>query len=920
MNKKEKYLIALAGLFHDIGKFYQRAIGETTSEKDKDEFKYAHAVLSARWIEKQKNIFEKVEEGLTAKLINWGARHHNPTEELESKLMQIADWYSSAHDREKILKDELNIMHSVFERVSFTKYKEGDEKNFGLYIPDKLELNEKNIFPKTTKGFIEDFQIKYFEDTEERVEKIFDVSSKKDINPKLKDTYSNLFENFENEFKNLSENFSNSLERFFYFCYYLLQKYTWSVPASTYDYEKFSNHYPDISLFDHSRVLSAIATSLYDYSLEKGITKPKKNSTETFDNEEAFLLIEGDVGGIQKFLFNIYKTSEASEAEFSIAKALRGRSFFLAMLTEIFARYILKELGYPLTNAIYISSGKFQLLVANTEENKTKLSEIENKINRFLFDEFKLELNFVLATHTFKGKEFKVSNGFLNQIECLQIALDKKKKQKLGELIFNDLESLDEITREEGICPSCNSLPKEKDNLCKWCNLSQKIGEVIPKIKYIAFSSNDLPVEDKQKLDLGEFGKVFLLSDEDIKNRKNIELKEKLKNVKEVLILNETNLNEYINGFKFLGNTVPIITTENKEILKSIADEEIRKFIKEDNVLPFEILVKFAQGDKKLGFFRADVDNLGLILSDGLRSIEVETEKDESNYTISRIASLSRMLDLFFSGYINKLAEEETKSYIDYLIKNKENLDLDLKNLVQKIEEKGLKQNFINSLIYIVYSGGDDLFIIAPYNLALSFAQKIREKFTEYTAKNPEFGLSGGLLFARHNLPINLVAKYAEKLEEKAKTGTKDKIAIFQKAYKWKDFGIGQSSLVNCENDQSLEEFYFDEIEKQIKNFVEIYNYKDEKGNKREIISRSFLYNLLTLYKSYVEEDNENIKINPIIFPKLHYQIARNVKDKENKDVRDKLIKPLLNIDNDWIIKNLDTIVSLILMKTRKGG
>jgi len=913
--KKVKYLIALAGLFHDIGKFYYRATNTTTSKEEKDKFGHAHAVLSANWIKDHKDIFEKVENGLTDILINWGARHHNPTEELESRLMQVADWYSSAHDREKILKDELNIMHSVFERISFYKYKEDEWKNFGLYLPCKLSLEEKSIFPEIVEGRINSFQIEYSDYM--KIEKLFGVSQKKDIKEKLKNIYSNLFDEFEKEFKELSEKYSNSLEQFFNFCYYLLQKYLWSIPASIWSQSDKNNHYPDISLFDHSRVLSAIATSLYDYSLEKGITKPKKNSTETFDNEEAFLLIEGDIGGIQKFLFNIYKTSEASEAGFSIAKALRGRSFFLSILTEIFARYILDELGYPLTNAIYISSGKFQLLLANTKENKRKISEIEEKINRFLFDRFKLELTFVLAIHTFKGKAFKISNGFLNQIECLQAELDKKKKQKLGILIFEDLENLNEITTEEGICPSCNSLLKEKDsNFCKWCNLSQNIGEVIPKIKYIAFSKEDLPIDKKQKLDLGEFGKVFLLSDEDINKDEKGELKEKLKNIKEILVLNETNLNEYINGFKFLGNTVPIITKENKEILKSVADDEVKKFIKGDNVLPFEILVKFAEGDKKLGFFRADVDNLGLILSDGLRSIEVETEEDESNYTISRIASLSRLLDLFFGGYINKLAEEETKNYIDHLVKNKENLDIDLKNLTQKIEEKNLKQNFINSLIYIVYSGGDDLFIIAPYNLALSFAQKLREKFTEFTAKNPEFGLSGGLLFARHNLPIHLVAKYAEELENKAKTGTKDKIAIFQKAYKWKDFGIGQSSLVECEENKDLEEYLFSDIEKQVKNFVEIYNYKD----KKEIISRSFLYNLLTLYKNYVKEDKGNIKINPVIYPKLHYQIARNIKDKENKDVRNKLIVPLLSIDNKWIIENLDTIVSLVLMKTRKGG
>jgi len=78
------------------------------------------------------------------------------------------------------------------------------------------------------------------------------------------------------------------------------------------------------------------------------------------------------------------------------------------------------------------------------------------------------------------------------------------------------------------------------------------------------------------------------------------------------------------------------------------------------------------------------------------------------------------------------------------------------------------------------------------------------------------------LLFARHNLPINLVAKYAESLEEKAKEGTKDKIAIFQKAYKWKDFGIGEGELAECEEEKKI--VYFSEIEKTVQDLEDLYN------------------------------------------------------------------------------------------------
>lgn len=47
--KQIKYLLAIAGLFHDIGKFYQRA-GDFNGCKDYKDFKYQHACLSAEAI------------------------------------------------------------------------------------------------------------------------------------------------------------------------------------------------------------------------------------------------------------------------------------------------------------------------------------------------------------------------------------------------------------------------------------------------------------------------------------------------------------------------------------------------------------------------------------------------------------------------------------------------------------------------------------------------------------------------------------------------------------------------------------------------------------------------------------------------------------------------------------------------------
>jgi len=53
-------------------------------------------------------------------------------------------------------------------------------------------------------------------------------------------------------------------------------------------------------------------------------------------------------------------------------------------------------------------------------------------------------------------------------------------------------------------------------------------------------------------------------------------------------------------------------------------------------------------------------------------------------------------------------------------------------------------------------------------------------------------------------------------------------------------------------------------------------------------MSRALAYRLLSLHRVYVSEDG---KIDPIIYPKIFYQIGRNVK---NESVRNLLVEWLL--------------------------
>ncbi|SNZ10618.1 CRISPR-associated protein Cas10/Csm1, subtype III-A/MTUBE [Persephonella hydrogeniphila] len=868
--------IALAGLLHDIGKFYQRA-KNPQCKYNQNEFKYAHACLSYQWILENKDLLGKPLNIDIEEIAKIASKHHNPTKDKNlEKIMQLADWFSSA-EREKVLEDEIDYLHSVFERVSFEEEVNEDFKYYGYYKLKPLSLDKDTIFPESMEGFFEGKKVKLI-DREGRT-----------IEDKL-GKYEELFNQFQSELQ-IIKNFQG--RQAFNFIYYLLQKYLWCIPASTFDREKLRNHYPDISLFDHSRVLSAVASVIYDYH-----TKTKEPLDFSYlEKKDFFLLVEGNISGIQKFIYNIGKIQGIEN--FSISKALRGRSFLVSLIPEIISRYILKKLGYTITNLLYSGGGKFQILVANTNENIRSIQDIEKELEEYFYKNYGGELGIVLSYLPFSGRYLTGKDGksYAHVIEKNQIELDKKKKRKFSKFLIKDLKD------SKYICPSCKTMPVDKENdLCSLCKISNDIGSKIPKIKYIVFENKLL--KDVKEVDLETFGKAYLVTEEEIN---------KFKNAEEILILNSTEFDKN-NGFKFLGNTVPVINRNNIEFFRNLEiDKEKANKLKEGQVLEFKYLAELAQGDKKLGVFRADVDNLGLIFSDGLKR---KTEEESDRYTISRIATLSRMLDLFFSGYINTLAKEISKEY--------------LKN--NKIE------NFtnINSLIYIVYSGGDDLFITAPYDIAIEFAQKLRENFYEYTCKNLNFGLSGGIFITSATIPIHLSAKYSKNLESKSKKTFykksnelyfKDSISIFNKTYKWKEFK-GKSSLENLvekEPEELLSNIglseranlvFFDTINELSREFLK---YKDQ-------ISRSFFYKLREYYEVYVKNGKY---INAGIYPKIYYQIARNFKDNKDKNVRNFLEELLIKggykkngkvmLEKEDVIKNLDVITSLVLMKIRGG-
>lgn len=132
-----------------------------------------------------------------------------------------------------------------------------------------------------------------------------------------------------------------------------------------------------------------------------------------------------------------------------------------------------------------------------------------------------------------------------------------------------------------------------------------------------------------------------------------------------------------------------------------------------------EEIAKESKG-KKLACFQADLDKLGEIIRNGL-------EKK----TLSRISTLSRLLTYFFKYRVLQIAEE--------------------KNIV------------------IVYSGGDDLFILGGWEDVLDFIYQMQKDFRKFTGGNPNMTYTASFVLFDEKETISKIKDMAEQMENLGK-------------------------------------------------------------------------------------------------------------------------------------------------------
>ncbi|OUC09673.1 hypothetical protein RY27_01465 [Litorilinea aerophila] len=752
--------IALAGLLHDIGKLMLRAsvAGRYTWERTaQGDFGYKHAMLSATFVE------VLVPAQWRKEVLGPVGYHHKP-QSRRDRIVQLADHLSAAERNDGLQADQPRVEHPR-QLLSIFCQPEADDQMLPTtqrrYLPlQPLRLEEEALFPKDELSPDEVWR---------RYEALWDGFRR--AAEALRDAHAN----------------GGDLPTYLESMLLLLQRYTWCVPSAYY------GSLPDISLYDHSRMTAALAAVLDRPEVDDAWLEAMKQKPEASPREVA-LLVGGDVSGVQEFIYTI----TASGA----TPSLRGRSFYLQLLTEAVARYVLRRLDLPITNLIYAGGGNFYLLARPGD--LAHLTAIQREISRVLLQHHRGALYVAVAGLPLQGADFfsgRISEAWGRLHEHIQQA----KLRRFGELEPSELAQLflplGHGGNKEQQCQVCGlehpntkaeraGADAEPVHKCPACLAFEELGDALRRARWLQWTEGK-PGAEAMALDLtappGTYDQVLAAFGLEAALLERAPEAAPTAARQVLLAIDDDGLAEIqptpqtAVGRRLLVNTTPLLTSDERQALLQdphFPEEERRQLPLAGRVKPFSVLEHGSRGIQRLGVLRMDVDNLGALFQRGLGE----------QASLSRVAMLSFAISLYFEGWVAKLAEEVNQA-------------------TRRLPAQGGR-------LYAIYAGGDDLFFVGSWDAVVELAIAVRRDLTRYAAGHPGIHASGGIALVGGKYPLYQAAEDAKRAEEQAKAlhwrlngvhRRKDAISFLGVALPWTLFGMeDEAEMPNLETVHGL--------------------------------------------------------------------------------------------------------------------
>jgi CRISPR-associated protein Csm1 len=89
--------------------------------------------------------------------------------------------------------------------------------------------------------------------------------------------------------------------------------------------------------------------------------------------------------------------------------------------------------------------------------------------------------------------------------------------------------------------------------------------------------------------------------------------------------------------------------------------------------------------------------------------------------------------------------------------------------------------------LYLVYTGGDDLLAVGPWDQTLDFAMRVASDYSRFT-RHPQLGVSAGLALFTTHTPIGRIARAADEALERSKEQGRDRLTALGETLPWRDW------------------------------------------------------------------------------------------------------------------------------------
>ena len=550
--------------------------------------------------------------------------------------------------------------------------------------------------------------------------------------------------------------------RFFTAFYHLMERFAWALP-NTYGE-------PGVSLFQQWKAVAALACA--SRGVEAG---PAEN----------FTLVGGDIPGIQRMIYTI--TSKGA------AKALRGRSLFIQLLGDAVLRRLVHELKLCQANVIYAAGGNFMLLAPGGRDTQKVLSSVNDDVNRALLGTYDGDIALCLAGVQMPAEAVGTAEFGAEHSLKLKRGIARQKARRFAD-IANASNGWHDVFEPRGgggerahfcaICQAELSADELKDKklllvdaaelepgetsprACSDCVTFRKLAEAVGRsyqALYLCRRKGQGEERWRELLHNLSDGWWYRFAD-----RSEGAASDETK-----YVLNETDFVDLgAHGFLFLANTTPRVTPQDEEWWNETYPDQ-KGESRVGGIRSFELLAHAAKTDgalERVGVLRMDVDSLGRVMTGGL------FYGDKPHRSMAATSALSAALNRFFAGYLDVLCREVTA-----------------KPSMAELSGRGDED-----LLYVIYAGGDDLFVVGSWHLLPLLAERVSTAFEQYVGSNPFLHISAGITLEGRKFPLYQAATRAGKAldggakkHEYTKKGLrlkKNAVHFLDQTVSWDDF------------------------------------------------------------------------------------------------------------------------------------